>query len=175
MFPGCRVLDIGCGDGFYAHFFYATTASLIDCVDIEQGAVDHARKYHSHPNIRYFKLNAIKEAFPEKENDVICLDGALGHFSREQLDILLPKIRDAVGKHGVLTSYEVAEAPEHQSSDHLTALPPEKEFQELLGRYFSHVFTLYLESPGRRNVYFRCGENRQRLMRWKGDNWVESE
>ena len=175
MFPGCKVLDIGCGDGFYARFFYATTASHIDCIDIEQEAIDHARRYHCHPNIRYFKLDAVKEDFPEKEYDVICLDSSIGHLSSEQIDILVHKIREAMGKSGVFTGSEVCETPDNQSWDHQIALASEEELQQLLGKYFSHVFTLYLESPGRQNVYFRCGEDKRRLMPWNGGKSFKSE
>jgi SAM-dependent methyltransferase len=64
--PGCSVLDIGSGGGFYPFYFYAKIASLIDCIDIDEGAIKHAKRYHSRPNIRYLLLDAIRDPFPEK-------------------------------------------------------------------------------------------------------------
>src|ERR1700683_3103753 len=40
---GDRVLDIGCGDGLFTRRFYCDRASLIDALEVEQSAIDHAQ------------------------------------------------------------------------------------------------------------------------------------
>jgi hypothetical protein len=99
------------------------------------------------------------------------LDGAIGHFSHAQLDILLPRIKNCLGDRGILTGYEEIESPESQSWDHLIALESEKDFMALLERYFKNVRTFYGESPGRRNVYFRCSDNEKRLKRFRPSSY----
>jgi 2-polyprenyl-3-methyl-5-hydroxy-6-metoxy-1,4-benzoquinol methylase len=94
MFPGCKVLDLASGDGFYPRFFYVSTGAFIDCIDVNSKAVCHSKKYHRHRNIRHFKLDAVGDDFPQSNYDVICFDGAIDHFTREQLDILLKKSRE---------------------------------------------------------------------------------
>lgn len=166
MFEGCRVLDIACGDGFYAHFFYASVASLIDCVDTDIEAISHAKKYHHHPKIRHCRLDAVNEDFPLARYDTVCLDGALAHFSFEQLNVLLPKIKKALGGEGVFSGYEEMERGERKMKDHKIVLSSEKDFQKLLSPYFNYVRTFYLESPGRKNMYFRCSDSEGRLKRF---------
>jgi methylase of polypeptide subunit release factors len=72
MFSGCRVLDLCCGDGFYAYYFYSSIASRIDAVDRDPKAIRHAKKWHHHPNIQFVQLDAVSDAFPMAEYDVIC-------------------------------------------------------------------------------------------------------
>src|SRR6266568_409285 len=47
MQPGCRVLDLCCGDGFYPFHFYASVADRIDAVDRNAAALAHARRRHA--------------------------------------------------------------------------------------------------------------------------------
>lgn len=167
MQPNCRVLDVGCGAGFYAHYFYASRAGIVDCIDIDPTAIAHAKKHHAHPNIRHHLLDAVTQPFPEPSYDLVIMDGSLGHFTYEQLDLLLPKIRTALGDNGLFVGYEVAEAPETQSWDHPIALTSPADFHALLGKYFAQTRTLYNEGGGRHNVFFRCSQSADALEIWK--------
>jgi SAM-dependent methyltransferase len=113
--PGCEVLDIGCGDGFYPYMFYVSLASRIDGIDLEEQAVRHAKRYHAHPKIRYFLRDAVLDDFPEADYDAILLNGALAHFSEESLALLLPKIGRALRSGGVFAGYEEMETAEEKT------------------------------------------------------------
>lgn len=64
MFKGCRVLDLACGDGFYAKYFYLSTgATLIDGIDINSKAIAHAKKYHSDSHIRFSRWTRSRTNF----------------------------------------------------------------------------------------------------------------
>src|SRR4051794_29555537 len=53
MKRGCRVVDVGCGDGFYDKHFYASVASHIDAFDVDETAIAHARAHSAAANIAY--------------------------------------------------------------------------------------------------------------------------
>ncbi|MDD5005700.1 MAG: class I SAM-dependent methyltransferase [Candidatus Omnitrophica bacterium] len=167
MRPDSKVLDIGCGDGFYAKYFYASAASTIDCLDIDQTAIKHAKKYNSHPKIRYFNLDAIKQSFPSSDYDVVCLDGSLAHFSSEELKILLEKIKKCLATNGVLVGYEEMEKEAIKSWDHKMVFSKKNDFEELFSPFFKYIKCIYLESPGRLNMYFRCSDDKSRIERFQ--------
>lgn len=168
MWPSCRVLDIGCGDGFYLYHFYTTMASHIDAIDVEQEAIEHARRYHNHDKIVYHLRDAVNQDFPGSQYDVVCWDGALGHFSREEIATVMAKIKEALGPSGVLTGYEEIEEEEQISWDHKIALNSIDNLRVLLCQYFPFVGILETYSPGRHNAYFRCSYDRVRLGRFVG-------
>src|SRR5262249_15858040 len=79
MFQGWRVLDLCCGDGFYADHFYSGTASLIDAMDKDEKAISHARKWHNDPKIHFRCGDIVADEFPLREYDVVCWDAAIEH------------------------------------------------------------------------------------------------
>jgi ubiquinone/menaquinone biosynthesis C-methylase UbiE len=166
MSPGANILDIACGDGFYAYYFYALTAANVDCIDIDESAIRHAQRFHKHPKINYYHQDAVTVDFPGQNYDVVCLDGAIGHFTFDQLDILLPKIKRAMKPGGAFVGYEVMEREENKNWDHPIALHTREDFYGLLSPYFSRVETFASKSPGRQNMYFRCGDKESRWERF---------
>lgn len=166
MRPGCTVLDLCCGDGFYPRYCFTDFASRIDAVDIEPAAIEHARRYNAHPKIRYVQSDIVAEPFPEPRYDVVCWDGAMGHFTPEQIRTVLQKVRDALGSDGVLTGYEDLEPEERQSWDHHVALTSPERLRAILEEVFPHVGIHETLSEGRHNAYFRCSMNPERIKRF---------
>src|SRR3954453_20481443 len=74
---GDKVLDIGCGDGFFTSRFLAARASAVDALDIEDSAIEHACRHNARPNVSYRQADAVAEPFPQSDYDVIVWDGAL--------------------------------------------------------------------------------------------------
>ncbi len=100
MFEGCKVLDLCCGDGFYPYHFYAEIASHVDAVDRDSTALSHARKWHTHPKVNYIQMDVVADDFPGINYDVIAWDGAIEHFSTEQIRIVLQKCVRALKTRG---------------------------------------------------------------------------
>ena len=100
MFERSRVLDLCCGDGFYPYHFYAKIASHVDAVDLDPPALTHARKWHSHPKISYVQMDVVTDDFPGTDYDVITWDGAIEHFSTDQIWIVLKKCVEALKTPG---------------------------------------------------------------------------
>lgn len=169
---GDRVLDIGCGDGFFTRRFYSDRASRIDAIDIEDSAVAHAGRHHAHPKINYVKCDAVAEAFPSQTYDAVIWNGALGHFSKADTAIVLRKIRACLGPSGVFVGSESLGVEGH---DHHQYFPDEAAVQALFTPYFRYVATRAVSYTigqqrnfTRREVFWRCSDSQESLMR---DAW----
>jgi SAM-dependent methyltransferase len=175
MFEGCRVLDLCCGDGFYAFHFYAETAAHVDAVDLDPTALAHARRWHAHPRIRYSQVDVIEDPFPNSNYDVIIWDGAIEHFTLKEQRLILDKIRDALGPHGILAGYTILGTEgELAHPRHKHEFQGRIELADVLAETFPHVATLETRYSERRNLYFRASEVPDRLcgfrMRFDGSH-----
>jgi len=174
---GDRVLDIGCGDGFFTRRFYSDRAGQIDAIDVEQSAISHAERYHAHPKIKYLKRDAVAEPFPASNYDAVIWNGAIGHFSKADTAIVLKKVRACLRPSGVFAGSESLGTEGH---DHLQFFGDEAAVQKLFQPYFRYVATRtvnYTIGPkrnfARREVFWRCSDARESLMRdaW---NWANT-
>jgi SAM-dependent methyltransferase len=166
---GDKVLDIGCGDGFFTRRFYCDRAWQIDAIDVEQSAIDHAQRFHADPKIIYRKMDAVAEAFPQSQYDVVVWNGALGHFSFDNTSVVMKKISSVLGPHGIFVGSESLGLEGH---DHLQFFPDEAAVQRLFRPYFRYVATRVVSYPIglrreflRQEVFWRCSNGREPLTR----------
>ena len=169
---GDRVLDIGCGDGFFTRRFYADRAGRIDAIDVEDSAIVHAGRYHAHPKISYVRCNAVTEPFPSDAYDAVIWNGALGHFSEADTAIVLQKIRASLASSGVFAGSESLGVEGH---DHHQYFANEAALHRLFAPYFRHVATRTVNYTigqqrnfARREVFWRCSDSRDSIVR---DAW----
>jgi SAM-dependent methyltransferase len=162
--PADRVLDIGCGDGFFARRFFSPKCSAVDAIDIEPDAIAHASRYNRAENITHILLDAVNERFPADHYDVVVWDGGLGHVTPKGTERVLEKIRDALAPDGVFVG---SESLGREGEDHLQFISSLEDLCALLERYFPHVLVraLQYELPllTRREAFWRCGLNPVRL------------
>ena len=168
MFQGCRVLDLCCGDGFYPYYFYSGTASQIDAVDRDPTAIIHARKWHGHPTIRYVQQDLIADEFPDTDYDVITWDGAIEHFSLDEIRQVLQKCVKAMKTpYGVLNGYTIVTRDSGKSHpDHQHEFGSAAELEKVLSEFFPFAGTLETKYSERHNVYFRAAFHSDRLRRF---------
>ena len=163
--PGDRVLDIGCGDGFFARRFLAARGADVDAIDIEPDAIRHAQVHNADPQVRYVLGDAVAEPFPARRYDVVVWDGALGHFPRETTEAMLAKIVAVLGEDGVFAG---SESLGHEGHDHLQFFPSTDALVEVLRPSFRYVDVRTLEytlpdGRVRREAYWRCAQEPARL------------
>jgi SAM-dependent methyltransferase len=168
---GDRVLDIGCGDGFFTNRFLAARASLVDGVDIEPTAIAEATKYNSTSNVRFSLVDAVKEPFPSPPYDAVVWDGALGHFGADDTVGLLSKIKGALGPDGVFVG---SESLGHEGADHLQFFETLEDLGALFRPFWRHVLVREVVYPIggnflRREAYWRCCDD---LTRLETAGWV---
>lgn len=162
---GDRVLDIGCGDGFFTKRFLANGARHVDGVDVEPSAIAAAEKGNRAPNVKFHRMDAVNEPFPSAPYDVIVWDGALGHFSPDTTDKMLQKISAALADDGAFTG---SESLGHEGTDHLQFFGSRDDLRSLFSRFFSNVeikTSEYTLGDGfiRSEAYWRCANDPARL------------
>ena len=167
---GDKLLDIGCGDGFFTKRFYSVKCSLVDGIDIEPSAIQTAKKNNSDKKIRYHLMDAVQATFPEKEYDVIVWDSAIGHFSPLTLDIMLKKIKAALHQDGIFAG---SESLGSEASDHLTEFETLDDFGKLFSKYFKFVEVYSIsykinDKFTRHEAFWRCANQPDRIQKL---NW----
>jgi SAM-dependent methyltransferase len=63
--PGDRILDVGCGDGFY-DYRMAARGAAVDAIDARPQRIARALKMHPHPRVTYHSMVAGALAFPDR-------------------------------------------------------------------------------------------------------------
>lgn len=169
---GDRLLDIGCGDGFFTKRFFSEQCSHIDAVDIEPSAIEAAQARNSAPNITYHLSNAVTEPFPAEEYDVIVWDGALGHFSPDTTHHMLQKIADHLAPGGIFVG---SESLGLEGSDHLQFFHSLEDLHALFKPYFKYTelrsvnYKIGADDFLRQEGFWRCANDPKRLQdcRWQ--------
>jgi SAM-dependent methyltransferase len=155
MAQGCKVLELCCGDGFNAHHFYSCRAGSILAVDFDPKAINYARRNFKAPNVTY-EVADIRTQMPEGPFDNIIWDGAIEHFTAEEIHDLVIAIRKRLSPNGTVSGYTFVEA----STGKPKFVHHEIEFQSPadLARFFYPHFrnvkvfeTMYSD---RTNLYF---------------------
>ena len=161
MRPEDVVLDIGCGDGFFASRLFAPRVAHVDSIDIEPSAIAHASRYNAAPNVTYYVLDAVAAAFPRSRYDVIVWDGALGHFPPDVTRRMLSKIRASLTDGGVFVG---SESLGEEGHDHLQFFDDVEALRGLLAGDFATVQVSQMDYviPGgllRHEGYWRCASS----------------
>ena len=166
-----KVLDIGSGDGFFTMRFYATKASKVDGIDIEDSAIEMARTTNQNSKTAFLKCDAIREPFPDTNYDVIVFDGAIGHISKEDSKILLKKIKDNLSPTGIFVG---SESLGHEGHDHLQFFDTLDDLKTFFLPYFSYISFKSIDynisaSFQRKEAYWRCSNAPERIEKhsWK--------
>jgi SAM-dependent methyltransferase len=170
--PGDRVLDIGCGDGFFDRRFFSERCRSVDAIDIEPSAIAHATRVNAAANVSYRLLDAVKDDFPNPPYDVVVWDGALGHFAPADTDRVFEKIRASLTPTGLFVG---SESLGREGHDHLQFFESLSDLRSVLGRHFRQVelrrmeYSLWSGSV-REEAYWRCALEPLRLQEaaWQG-------
>ena len=155
MKPGCKALELCCGDGFNAHYFYSARVGSMLSVDFDPKAIAYARRNFRAENISY-ELADIRTQMPEGTFDNIVWDAAIEHFTEEEIASIMANIKRRLTPNGILSGFTIVER-----SDGKKMLPHhEYEFKSKddLARFFVPHFrnvkvfeTIYAD---RHNLYF---------------------
>ncbi len=155
MFPGCKVLDLCCGDGSYSYLFYSDIAGLIDAVDADGTAIKKAEKINHAANIKYHQLDIIKDAFPSSGYDFVIWNAAICYFDLSDIHKILKKI--AVSGNGSMQLYGITPLATG-FIDHKHEFGDTQELKVLLEQYFAdvHLKEVKIENAKKRDIYFRA-------------------
>jgi SAM-dependent methyltransferase len=145
MKPGCRQLDLCCGEGFYTRHFYALRAGSVVAMDYNPRAIAHARRNFTAPNIRYVQGD-IRSEMPAGPFDNISWDAGIEYFTLEEIDHILAGIKARLVPGGILSGYSfhtpgIDESQRAAIGQKFVATSREA-LGELFARFFAHVTIL---------------------------------
>jgi 2-polyprenyl-3-methyl-5-hydroxy-6-metoxy-1,4-benzoquinol methylase len=100
--PGEKILDIGCGIGWFAATVASQYRAEVLAIDASKYSINEARKRYGNVNNLDFQVcDALLIEYEEVFDKILCLD-VLEHFSHKDAQILLKKIHTALREGGSL-------------------------------------------------------------------------
>jgi len=107
--PGARILEIGCGTGYFTEIFFSPFASEIVAVDIDARAIETARRFHQAKNIRYEVLD-VRNGLPEGPFDLVIWTPSIFAYGIADVNVLLTRVRGVLKKNALLCGFTFVEA-----------------------------------------------------------------
>lgn len=105
--PGMKVLDAGCGSGFFSDFFISQGCEVYT-LDYSESALEVARKKTQNRSKAYLKENLLEPDFGSRfENtfDLIFTDGLFEHFTLEDQNKILANFKKTKKPDGIITTF----------------------------------------------------------------------
>ncbi len=100
--PGQKILDVGCGIGWFAGTLASRYGVEVLGIDASEYAINEARKrYENVDSLDFQVCDALLIDYEEAFDKIVCLD-VLEHFSYKDAQILLKKIHTALREGGSL-------------------------------------------------------------------------
>jgi SAM-dependent methyltransferase len=160
MKQGCKVLELCCGDGFNAHYFYRARASSMLCVDFDPKAIAYARRNFSSDITRY-ELADIRTQMPDGQFDNIIWDAAIEHFTESEIAAIMQNIKKRLGSKGILSGYTLVERADGKKSlhHHEYEFKSREDLSRFLTPHFKNVRVFETIYPDRHNLYFWASDD----------------
>ena len=152
---GGNLLDLACGDGFNARNFYSLRSSQIIACDFDPEAIETAKKKNAAPNIQ-FLLKDIRIDMPEGTFSNITIDGAIEHFTQEEIDNLVRQVKKRLNTNGIFSGYTIIqlESGMKSLSHHEYEFSSKEDLARFFTPYFKNVTVFETIFPDRHNLYF---------------------
>lgn len=163
---GDNVLDISCGDGFFARRFFCAKAAHVDAIDINEEALSQAKAHNAGPNISYHLVDAVVQPFPRSQYDVIVWDAAIKYFPANSIDDMVLKIRNAMPDHGIFVgSVPLGEEGGHEHNVFYSDMSDLDALFRSSFRFRKFRVIDYKIGPQswRREAYWRCSNDESRI------------
>jgi SAM-dependent methyltransferase len=178
--PGCRQLDLCCGEGFYTHRFYSGRAGSIVAIDFNQAAIAKARRKFNAANIDY-RCADIRKDMPQGPFDNITWDAGIEYFTPSEISGILAAAKSRLARGGILSGYCVPDSafsPGMLDDGRKFAASSPEALGEILHGVFRNATVLrtkYADDFGQRtNCYFYASDGAlpfddawHDLMKWR--------
>lgn len=158
MRDGCRALDLCCGTGFFAYYFYSGRAGSVIAMDYSDKAIAQAKRNFRASNIEY-RQGDIRTELPDGPFDNVTLNAALEYFSPSEAQALMRDIKARLAVGGILSGNSIVARPTGVAHlDQKQEFFSREELATFLKGHFAHVTVLntHFRDPGmdRMNLYF---------------------
>jgi SAM-dependent methyltransferase len=161
MKQDCKALELCCGDGFNAHYFYRARAGSIICVDYDPKAIAYAKRNFKSNNVRY-EIADIRTQMPEGTFDNIVWDAAIEHFNEAEITEIMSNIKRRLVSDGILSGYTLVERPDGKKSlhHHEYEFKSKEDLARFLTPHFANVKVFETKYPERHNLYFWASDGK---------------
>lgn len=158
--PGGTMLELACGDGFFARYFYSGRCCSVLACDFDPKAIRTARRKNAAPNIE-FVLADIRGAMPAGTFDNISFDAAIEHFTPAEIEQLMRDIHARLKPGGVLSGYTIVQRPDGQKSlsHHEYEFRSKEDLMRFMAPHFANVTVFETIYPERHNLYFWASDS----------------
>lgn len=152
---GGNVLELCCGDGFNAKYFYSHLSSKVVSCDFDKSAIKTAISKNQADNIDFIEAD-IRTEMPEGFFQNIIWDAAIEHFTEQEIDKILNQIKVRLTDDGVLSGYTIVEKEDGQKSlyQHEYEFKSKKDLQRFFIPHFKNVTVFETIYKERHNLYF---------------------
>lgn len=166
IFECPMVVELCCGDGFNAKYFYSTSSSKILACDFDEKIIKTAKKKNHKENIK-FKVADIRDGISnilanEEFDDVtnIVWDAAIEHFTPTEIQKILTDIKQTLSKKkGILSGYTIVEKADGKSLEqHEYEFKDMNDLKRFLTPYFENVYIFETIYSDRHNLYFYASD-----------------
>ena len=140
---GAKVLDFGCGTGYGAALLAEVADSVVG-LDIDDTALDWARRHHHNPRLLFEKRSDLGRSFPDHSFNVITCFEMIEHVNEEaQVDVVRQCRRLLVPGGQLIISTPNPDVTQNYGANpfHLREMT-ERQFLHLLKLSFEHVLLL---------------------------------
>jgi len=154
---GKKILDLCSGDGLNSYIFFSD-ASLVDAIDFSSDALKFSQKMMMHhSNIKYSKIDILKEPFPQKKYDIIFWRAGIAYFSTNELKYILKKISQSLNKEGhLIGSSPLPNKNSIKTSGQINLKYSRSYINKLLGYNFKSIELIDSFYGNRQNLSFIC-------------------
>jgi SAM-dependent methyltransferase len=133
--PGSRILELGCGTGYYTDVFFSPFASEIVAIDIDPRAIETARRSHQAKNIRYEVMD-FRKTLPEGIFDVVVWTPTIFAYTPDEVHTFMTRLREVMRPNARLCGFTCIETS-HRDPEALWY--DMNSLAERLKRYFRNV------------------------------------
>jgi SAM-dependent methyltransferase len=150
-----HTLDLCCGDGFFAYYFYSLSSETVTAIDFDPLAIDYAKLNYRRDNIKFI-LGDVRTEIPAGPFSNIIWDAAIEHFTESEIVNLMNKIKSVLAPQGILSGYTIQERHSHQKSlhQHEYEFADRDDLVRFLKPFFTNVHVIQTVYPDRTNFYF---------------------
>lgn len=153
---GDSVLDLCCGDGFFAGVCFATYANVVHGLDRDVDAIATAQRLYNGSNVEFHRADVVQDDFPLSRYDVVTWFEGVEHLSKGDGDRVLEKIAAALSSTGKLIGSTPVEGGHHHP-EHNNVFNSIAQLRGFLRPHFSKILLWTSRWSARRvQGYFLC-------------------
>ena len=163
MFSEPITVELCCGDGFYAKYFYSISSKEIFSCDFDKEIIKVAKKYNSMHNISYHIadirdgiMNIFQNAITPGAVTNVIWDAAIEHFTEAEIAKIMKDIKKTLRHDGILSGYTIINTDKEKKllSHHEREFTSKDDLRSFFTPYFKNVYIFETHYPERSNLYF---------------------